>query len=604
MIFEVKVVTERSKHLVAFREFVRCLIEHGDRRIWGALALMGALGLVECGGLLLLAPLMEVVGVGPSGRQGGLLKKFITLLREWNLLPSLSGLLAGLLGLALSKALLNAWQTVLLARIQNDFTRYLQKRFYEAMVRADWLFFTRQRASDVIQILVFELGQIAFGVGQLLALLATVLGVLVNVAFALSVSVPMTAFSLVVGAFVAFVMRPLAERMHAEGQIGQGTRKAFAALITEHVAGMKVAKSHGLEASHLRSFQQIQTDMADNEERSAKLGARRQVSAEIWSAAGLCAFVFVAVTLLGLGAGEVILLAFVFNRLTSRLNSIQLSWQRVLITMPSFEAGEELRNRFLMAAEPAHPGQTSRLEPHREITLENVSFSYHENELGPAVTNLSFSIPARKVTAICGPSGAGKSTLADLLLGLLTPNSGRIFVDDTSLEGAKLHDWRQSVGYVPQDTFLFHNSVRANLLWARSDATENELWEALKTAAADRFVARLPDRLDTVIGDRGVKLSGGERQRLALARALLRRPSILVLDEATSALDTENERFIQEAIEQLHGQLTIILIAHRLSTVRAAEQIIVLENGHLVETGTWDELMAKPGGTFWRLASG
>jgi ATP-binding cassette subfamily C protein len=186
---------------------------------------------------------------------------------------------------------------------------------------------------------------------------------------------------------------------------------------------------------------------------------------------------------------------------------------------------------------------------------------------------------------------------------LLQPTAGRILIDGEPLAGPRLHAWRQSIGYVPQETFLFHDTVRANLLWARPEATEAEVRAALRAAAAEEFVNQLPHGLDTVTGDRGVRLSGGERQRLALARAVLRQPSILVLDEATSSLDTQNERFIQQALEQLHGELTIVLIAHRLSTVRIADQIIVLKGGRMVETGAWDDLCQREGGVFRELAA-
>ena len=192
-------------------------------------------------------------------------------------------------------------------------------------------------------------------------------------------------------------------------------------------------------------------------------------------------------------------------------------------------------------------------------------------------------IPARSMTAIVGPSGAGKSTMADLLLGLLSPEQGMVSIDGQPLTGEHLHRWRRSVGYVPQDTFLFHDTIRSNLLWALPNAKEADLWSALRLAAADAFVSRIPGGLDAVVGDRGIRLSGGERQRIALARALLRKPSLLLLDEATSALDSENERQIQQAINQLHGELTIVVIAHRSSTILRADKIVTLSEGRIVK---------------------
>jgi ATP-binding cassette subfamily C protein len=186
----------------------------------------------------------------------------------------------------------------------------------------------------------------------------------------------------------------------------------------------------------------------------------------------------------------------------------------------------------------------------------------------------------------------------DLLLGLLTPQEGRILVDGTPLTPALIGAWRRQVGYVPQETLLFHATIRENLLWVRPDATDEEMSEALRLAAADGFVANLPRGLETVVGDRGVLLSGGERQRLSLARALLRRPRLLVLDEATSSLDSENEMRIQKAIDGLHTQVTMVIVAHRLSTIRSADFIYVLDHGRAVERGTWKELTSRRTGRF------
>jgi ATP-binding cassette subfamily C protein len=188
-----------------------------------------------------------------------------------------------------------------------------------------------------------------------------------------------------------------------------------------------------------------------------------------------------------------------------------------------------------------------------------------------------------------GASGAGKSTLADVLMGLLEPDQGQLSVDGVTITGTRRRDWRRSVAYVPQEVFLFNDSIRANLLWGWAEAGEDALRLALHRAAAG-FVFDLPLGLETRVGDGGVRLSGGERQRLALARALLKQPSLLILDEATSALDRENEARVREAIEHLHGDLTLVVIGHRLATLEHADQVVVLEAGRVAVRGTWSEV--------------
>jgi len=290
----------------------------------------------------------------------------------------------------------------------------------------------------------------------------------------------------------------------------------------------------------------------------------------------------------------VLLLMFLFVRIMPRFSSIQQDYQGFLNALPAFISVVKMQARCEAAAEPGGQGKNG-VHLHHAIQLERVTFGYQGR---PVIYSLDLKVPAGETTAIVGPSGAGKSTVADLIMGLLIPNAGRVAVDGRPLVPEHLQAWREQIGYVEQETFLFHDTVRANLLWANPEATEEDMREALAMAAAEEFVLRLPKGPDTVVGDRGVRLSGGERQRLALARALLRRPTLLILDEATSDLDSENEQRIQHAIEKLHGSMTILVISHRLSTVRDADSIYVLEEGRLVEAETWDALIAKRGGRF------
>lgn len=236
----------------------------------------------------------------------------------------------------------------------------------------------------------------------------------------------------------------------------------------------------------------------------------------------------------------------------------------------------------------------------RELRLEGVTFAHPGRE--PALRDLSMAIPKGAMIAVVGESGAGKSSLIDLLLGLLEPQSGRVLADGVPLQDLDPVSYRGRLGFVPQDSPLFSGTIRDNLLWAKPDAAEPDLREALARANAEEFVLRLPQGLDTEVGDRGVRLSGGQVQRLALARALVRRPDLLVLDEATSSLDTESERLIQKAVESLSEEVTVVAVAHRLSTVVNADRIFVLEAGRLIEQGSCEELLAQ-GGRFRRMAA-
>lgn len=228
-----------------------------------------------------------------------------------------------------------------------------------------------------------------------------------------------------------------------------------------------------------------------------------------------------------------------------------------------------------------------------KVEFQNVSFAY--NDKGNVITDLSFSVKPGEVIAIVGPSGAGKSTIANLLPRFYDVNKGDIKIDGHSVREVTLDSLREQVGIVPQETMLFNGSVYNNILYGRLDATKEEIEAAAKAANAHDFIMQLTDGYETKLGDRGVNLSGGQRQRIAIARAILKNPRILILDEATSALDTESERVVQEALDRLMVGRTSFVIAHRLSTVKNADKILVLKKGNLVESGTHDELLALDG---------
>ena len=246
---------------------------------------------------------------------------------------------------------------------------------------------------------------------------------------------------------------------------------------------------------------------------------------------------------------------------------------------------------------PSEEDDTSRTEElgiiHGEVKFDQVSFAYEEDD--DVIKNVSFNAPAGSVTALVGSSGSGKSTIAGLAATFLNPREGTITIDGTDLSKVKLRSFRSQLGVVLQDDFLFEGTIRDNILFPRPESTEAELQAAVKAAYVDEFTDRFEKGLDTGLGERGVKLSGGQRQRLAIARAILADPRILILDEATSNLDTESESYIQQSLNELMKGRTTFVIAHRLSTIKRADQILVIEKGEIAEQGTHDELIAKEG---------
>lgn len=541
-----------------------------------SLAVTVFLGLTEGVGLLLLVPLLQLIGFDGAAKSDAFSLLTRRLFERIGLPLSLPAILCAYMAVVSAYAVARRYQAVLDARMVHGYTRFMQDRFYQAFARVDWLGFVRIGGADVVRVLTGDLLQMGAVAQQFMQLIATAVIAIVYVAVSLSVSPVMTLFTLACAAMLLAALQPQNRKALQLGEALQAAVKDMYTAVSEHLGGMKIAKGYGLEQRHVKDFLAITTRIAARRTSFTQATATTRMQHQLGITVAIGVFFYLAATFLPVPATSLLLMVFVFARLLPRVSGIQNHIQQIGNALPAYQAAMLLQQRLEAACEPPAPALVRPLRLNVAVDFRRVSFSYSGSRGDCVLRDIDLVIPARTTIAIAGPSGSGKTTLADLLTGLLTPTEGAIFIDNKKLTREWVHDWRGSIGYVPQETFLFHNTIRANLLWVKPDAEEEELWEAIRLSAAD-FVADLPEGLDTVLGDRGVRLSGGERQRIALARALLRKPTLLILDEATSSLDTENEQRIQDAIEGLRGGLTMVVIAHRLSAIRKADRIVVLE---------------------------
>jgi ATP-binding cassette subfamily C protein len=582
----------------ALGAFLRDLREASGRRLWSTLALSILCSLSEGAGLALIIPTLAVAGFN-FGSQGGA-ERYAAIVRSAltriGLKPGLLTLLTILIAVIGARALLDRSRDLSLWTVQQHFEDVLRRRLYRAIANANWLFITRNRFADFSHALTAEITRVGEVVLFTLMLASDAALALLYLVAALTLSSATTLTVIAAASLLAFLLRRKTKRVQSHGaELATVTNQLYAAA-GDHLQSLKTARTYHAPERNFELFAGLSGGIA-----SANLAAvREQAAATLWFQLGaallMLPMLFLALRVFGVTPATLLILLLIFVRVMPRFQMSHRNYQSLFKSLPSYANVIVLEQRCRAAAEPSIQAIDAPSFNH-QIRLCGVSFSYHPDTT-PALRDLDLAIPAGRISAVVGPSGAGKSTIIDLVMGLLVADSGIVTIDDVPLTPSAAHAWRRRIGYVAQETTLFHLSIRENLMWARPNATEAELWESLRIAAADGFVRSLPDGLDTVVGDRGLMLSQGERQRIALARALLRRPALLILDEATNSMDYANEARVLAAIAKLGGGLTILTVAHRLSAIRGADLIYVVEDGAVVESGGWDDLNNRENGRF------
>lgn len=565
---------------------------------------MVLISLFEGMGIFLLIPLISLTGiVNFESKEVPFVSIISSILEGLPEMTSLSIMLAIYVFLIIGQSFFQHRQLILNAKIQQNYVRYLREETYKSLLQANWSFFLNKRKTDLTNLMTTEINRVSAGIHMFLQFLAALVFTMIQIGIAFWLSPKMTLFVLFFGISLIYCSRALIRKSNKLGINSIELSKTYLGGMTDHFNGIKEIKSNTLEASHLMWFRQISERMEMNVMEFVRLKTTSQFIYKIVSAILIAVFVFFSIKMFHSQPGQLMLIIIIFSRLWPRFTGIQSNLEQMGSMIPSFKVVLELQKQCLDMKEISEDDlrKAKRMVIKNGIECRGIHFRYNPTQPLYALKNINLKIPINQMSAIVGPSGAGKSTLIDILMGLNRPEIGEVLIDSEPLRENNLLSLRRSISYVPQDPFLFNSTIRENLMVIDNEAKEQQLWEALEFASADSFVKNLPHGLDTLIGDRGIKLSGGERQRLVLARAILRKPAILVLDEATSALDSINEAKIQASLEKLKGQMTIIVIAHRLSTIKNADQVIVLDQGRIIQQGAFSQLASQQQGVFGKL---
>jgi ATP-binding cassette, subfamily B, bacterial MsbA len=509
---------------------------------------------------------------------------------------AIQGIILFLLAVFLLKNVFAFTKTYLVAWIEQAVTRDMRNQVYDHMVDLDLVFFGRTRVGQIISRLTHDVEQLRTLVTKELAkILSSLFELVAYLAVMLLISWKLTLAAVVVLPGVFLIWGPLLRRVRRGDRRILNLAGEVNSHIQETLSGIRLVKASAAEEHERRRFKRLTWDYFKAFIRTERFRALSQPITEMVGAFGTVIILWYG-TRLVLTGGEISSEEFIgFLALSMKLYSpVKYLGKLPAIIQPGLVAGERVFE-FLDAPVEIRDRDGARPFPgvREEIRYDGVTFAYRPGE--PVLRDISFRVAAGTVTALVGPSGAGKTTLVDLLGRFYEPTEGRILVDGEDLTAFTITSLRERLGIVSQDTVLFHDTVRANIAYGQDDVSEEQVEEAARAAYAHDFVSRLPHGYETVVGERGTELSGGQRQRIAIARAILRDPDILIFDEATSALDSESERLVQQAMEHLLEGRTVFVIAHRLSTVQKADQILVMEGGRIVQRGTHEQLLSEGG---------
>jgi ATP-binding cassette, subfamily C, bacterial len=486
----------------------------------------------------------------------------------------------------------------LIGRARGKYEASIKLDLFTASMSASWSYLLANRAGDLVNTIAVEARRVGNAFNSSLLAIAAVLNVATYLVAALLVMWQATLMAVIPVALTLLLFKFAMTRAHKLGRGTTNSNSDLTANISEAFGSAKYIKGSALESGTVSRVALPISNLSVIDEMSGKNNGIVQAGYE---------FIVLAMLLIGLGiasqfvelqSGTVTLFLLLFVRAYQRARAWQQSFQTLNHHIPSVDKANQALAEAIKARESNPDLQAPKLS--ESVKLDNVVFQYGDGR--KVLDGVSIDIPVGSIAAIVGPSGMGKTTVIDITMGLLTPDSGELLIDGVPLRSLDPQSWRKQIGYVTQDVNLFYDTIERNIAWGDDEPDADKVARVASICGVDKFIRQLPDGYSTVIGDRGLRISGGQRQRIALARAFYREPRLLILDEATSELDSESEEQIQNTIEQIRGDITVLLIAHRLSTVMNADAIHVLSDGAIVESGSSSELMSQKG-VFYRMRS-
>ena len=581
------------RYLKIYRRYI-------GRRMYLVFVLVGASALTEGFGITLLLPLLRVSQTGGTEDMGWAEQQLYDLLSWMGIAESLPGLLAFIAVVFVAKGGLQFAKGSYVGYLQADLLRELKTGLFDAYSAMDYRYYIRRNTGHFINVINQQVNRFFASFTSFTGFLTKIITTLSYFTFAFAIAWRFALMALGVGIGLLFLFKYLNEYVRRLSRKRSSEMSELNKLLVQSLQAFKYIVSTN-QTDHLR------TGVYDSVNRLTGYILRQRIAGAFTSALKEPVSVLLITGLIALqvmvfeeAIAPIFVALLLFHRGMQSMMTIQSRWQGTMDQIGAVEMVDEDIDE--VQAHKESSGSRS-LDPLRKgIELENVCFAYKEED-GDVLHDINLEVPVNQSVALVGESGAGKSTLVDMMTLMLKPRTGTVRIDGIPHDQIDLASWREQIGYVSQETVVFDDTIANNIhLWQRDveedPALRERVIDAAKRAHAHRFIQELPNGYQTTVGDRGVRLSGGQKQRLFVARELLKQPNLLLLDEATSDLDTASEQHIQDSIDALQGEVTVVIIAHRLSTVKNADRVYVLDEGRVIEEGSYHELRMRENGQF------
>tara|TARA_B100000315_G_C14590665_1_gene595554 strand:+ start:3481 stop:5268 length:1788 start_codon:yes stop_codon:yes gene_type:complete len=553
---------------------------------------------IEASAVLGLAPVIDLLIHPDLKNASNITLKITAWMKQFNLPITIGSMMVLLLSITIIRSLISSISKFIFTKLQSRIVKEIIIETFESFLSAGWPFFVSKNYGILANTFTTETKKIGDALESIANLLSRLLRAIFYIGIAFFISWKLTLIVLFLLGMFLTPFSLLGKLTFKAGENLTAANNEFQGTVLESFGAAKLILG---SANQRRSIVNFSKNISSYITSYVQFVLIRTISPLAFEPLGLIIVlsgVYLGIEHFQINISELFILLYAFRMSSVIAIDATNEKNHIQNLAPALQQVYTLKGEAEQMAQFSGDRKFEKLE--NEIIFKNITFSYPNH--GQILKNVSLTISKGNMVAIIGKSGAGKTTLIDILMGFYQVDSGDVLIDGVLIADLDIKSLRKKIGFVPQDPFLFNMSIRENLLWNNEAASEKEIFNACERANANEFLQKLPKGLDTTVGDRGIRLSGGQRQRLALARAILRKPEILILDEATSSLDSHSEQLIQRSIENIAHSATLVVIAHRLSTIKLADSIYVLDNGAIVESGTFDQLMNIKEGLFLKTA--